>query len=69
MGYSPWSHKESDTTDNYTRVYTHTHRLPRTVLKTILQWVFLVTIPSQTALWPLGEGCFIYFSINMDYFA
>ena len=54
---------------NYTRVYTHTHRLPRTGLKTILQWVFLMTLPSQTALWPLGEGCFIYFSMNMDYFA
>ena len=28
MGYSPWDHKESDTTEQLTHTHTHTHRLP-----------------------------------------
>ena len=27
MGYSPWGHKESDTTETHTHTHTHTHTL------------------------------------------
>ena len=40
VGYSPWGHKESDTTKRYTHTHTHTHPHPL-ISEPILSPVYL----------------------------
>ena len=55
MGYRPWGHKESDTTE-HTHTHTHTHIHTHTVFAP----QFLVRVPKSLLIsWLGGESFFL----------
>ena len=62
MGYSPWSHKESDTTEQLTHTYTHTAQLALIALFFFFPSFFEVRVKR------LKTGSYFYLSISGLYF-
>ena len=52
MGYSPWSRKESNMTEQLTHTYTHTHTHTHTRTVTFLSSLLVHRTKSQEILFP-----------------